>query len=70
MTEAMEENILRVESYGYGFDKGTENKEIEVIKNMVKDNLNINKISKYCNVPVKRVKEIINNIQNNKEQEN
>ena len=70
MTETMEENILRAVSYEYGFDEGEKKgisqgiakKETDVVENMYKENMNINLISKIANIPISKVKEIINNI--------
>ena len=70
MTETMEENILRAVSYEYGFDEGEKKgisqgiakNQTDVVENMYKENMNINLISKIANIPISKVKEIINNI--------
>ena len=63
MTELMEENILREESYHFGKEdgikEGIEQKENDIILNMFNNKFDLNIISKIVKLPIKRIKEII-----------
>ena len=62
--ERIEDNLRKREAYILGKDEGIEQKQTEMIVNMFNDNIDINNIAKYANLPVEKVKEII---ENNKE---
>ena len=43
-----------------GIEQGTQETRVEVVKNMYKDNISIEKISKYTNLPEDEIKLILN----------
>ena len=67
--ERIENNLRKFEAYTSGKDegiqegiqKGIEKKQKEMILNMYKDNLPIETISKYANLSISKVEEIIKN---------
>ena len=69
--ERIENNLRKREAYvlgkSEGKDEGIEQKQTEMIMNMYKDGLELKQISKYANIPIEKVEEIIkNNFDNNK----
>ena len=71
MTELMEENILREESYHFGkidgikegiergIEQGIEKNKRDIVINMVKDRVPFKLISKYTKLSTNKIKEII-----------
>ena len=72
MTELMEENILREESYHFGkmdgikegIEQGIEKNKRDIVINMVKDRVPFKLISKYTKLSISKIKDIVNS--NNK----
>ena len=73
MTEAMDRYFMEMEAYEAGeylgmekgIGKGIEKEKQNTIMNMYKEKMSINLISKIVNIPVNKVKEIINSKNNN-----
>ena len=69
MNEIIEENALFDQTYGVGYrdgiekgiQKGIEQNKIEIILEMKKDNVSLELISKYVNLSINEIKEIIAN---------
>ena len=60
MTEGMERYFLDQQAYEMGEEKGIEKNQHNIVLNMYKEKMNINLISKIVNIPINKVKEIIN----------
>ena len=57
--DRLEENLRKHDEYADGKNDGIEQKQNEMIINMYKDKLDINTISKYANISVSEVEDII-----------
>ena len=71
MTESMDRYFMEMEAFDagelQGIEKGIEKEKQNTILNMYKEKMNINLISKIVNIPINKVKEIIQNNFNKEE---